>query len=112
MPAFNTDTANKIADNIRALYQRRAQVGDLFFTDEEYLQMFVPAHMRDLFREVAPLAVKTTSRVRIELPQLGAHQAVMMFWGDNVALKPRGFAIQPDAPKELVERFHEWIENG
>jgi hypothetical protein len=112
MPAFNTETADKIANNIRALYQRRAAVGDLFFTDEEYLQMFVPAQMRDLFREVAPLAVKITSRVRINLSQLGAHQAVIMFWGDNVPLMPRGFAIQPDAPKELVQRFHEWIENG
>jgi hypothetical protein len=118
MSAFSWGTVNQITQSIRQLYYRRRQVGRMELTHEEFLQLFVPATNRELFRMAAPAADFTSnvwSRFVIESPVHGT--ITTSIWLRDVEdsfapPRPRNPTIQPDAPEGLRAKFDSWIANG
>jgi hypothetical protein len=118
MAAFNYSVTQQIYNNIRALYFRRCQVGKMLLTHDEFLQLFVPATDRELYKAIAPLAhVEYHMRAPFvfDAPGHGTLKGMVVSRdvpGSFAPPIPRHPVIQPDAPEELRERFFSWINNG
>lgn len=115
MSAFSYSVRYKLVDNIRTLYNRRKVLSRLLLTHEEYIDTFVPAEARQLFRDVMPYHDNSGYlRGKIDLRPFGGEQGQLWLRGDRKACPPlvKDLTAQPDAPADVVERIKSWIENG
>lgn len=115
MAAFSYGNRYNIETNIRTLYTRRQKIARLLLTFDEYIDTFVPAEARQLFREMMPYNGFTHIRASVELNQFGHHgQGMLLIRGDRKPAPPmvKGLELQPDAPSEVVGRIKTWLENG
>ena len=112
--AFSNTIINNLHSNIRTLYHRRKQVGKLVLTNEEYIQTFVPHEARELFRDITPLMAFDKFFYRWDLPRYdnSALNATLHIDSHAPVPVPRELRMQPDAPKEIVERIYQWTEHG
>lgn len=118
MSAFGYNLRWQIVNNIRGLYQRRLEISRLALTYEEYINAFVPAQARHLFRDMAPYNGCTAYvHGELDLNQLGYDaKASLHIRGDHkhkfAPPMVRNLELQPDAPPEVMARFKTWLENG
>jgi hypothetical protein len=120
--AFNADTINQLYNNIRTLFNRRQAIAAMPLTHEEYLNVFVPANLRDAFRAVAGTIDNKTFRNWKWLSSPNAHASGPVLGDEMLACSikfnalappvPRVLEVQPDADPEILERIGAWIERG
>lgn len=116
MSAFSYSNRYQIEQNLRALMTRRKELPGCELSFEEYIQTFVPATARQLFRDIAPhhgIRGYVNGRLRLE-PFGGDREATLHINTTKLAGPPlvANLEPQPDAPPEVVERIRTWLENG
>lgn len=116
MAAFSYSNRYQIEQNLHTLMARRLSLPGLTLTHEEYIDTFVPAHVRQLFRDITPYhGVRGYAHAKLELKPFGAPGiAAFHIAGTDKPAPPlvAGLEPQPDAPPEIVERIRIWAENG
>lgn len=118
MSAFSNSYRYMIENNVRQLYARRRAIATLELTFDEYIETFVPARHRQLVRDMRPLNGHTNMvSGQIDLTQFGYEATATLYINGADSANPpppliRGLEAQPDAPPEVIQRIHAWIENG
>lgn len=111
MAAFNASTMYAINQNISTLYRRLKAVSTKKLTYDDFLNLFVAAEHRTMFKTIGPLLYTSY------------HNSALVVWPDNTGLTftlhdnqrvpmPRRLSMQPDVPPELVQSITDWIERG
>lgn len=118
MPAFSFNTVYQIHQNVHTLFRRRLAISRLTLTHEEYIQLFVPAPQRQLFRDIAPFNGLGHTYVTGEL-DLGQFRdeplkGHLYIGGvcNNAPPLVKDLAVQHDAPPDVIARIKTWLENG
>lgn len=117
MTAFNRSVMYEIRDSIRVLYGRRKMLGQMTMTHQEYIDTFVPSEARHMFRDISRFidTAAQTHSFKLDCGE-GKTQTAMLFMrstADKRALPMvRELTIQPDAPKDVIDRINYWIKNG
>ena len=117
MTAFSRSVMYSIRDSINTLYRRRRQLGQMTLTQQEYIDTFVPSEARHIFRDISTYVDTSASAHSFKL-HCGEEQpktAILYMRGtaDKRALPMvRDLAVQPDAPKDVIERINYWVANG
>jgi len=117
MSAFSRSTMYDIRENIRVLYSRRKQLGQMSLTQQEYIDTFVPSEARHIFRDIGSY-LDTSSQVhsfKLDCGE-GKVQTALLYMRSSAEKRAlpmvRDLSIQPDAPKHVIDRINYWIENG
>jgi hypothetical protein len=116
MPAFGNNTVWAIRDNIRTLYTRRKKIGQLALTHEEYILTFVPSEARQLFRDISLYVDSQSHSHRFTLTNLAKPTEATLYIRDTKEKRQppigRTLELQPDAPKDVLDRIAYWAANG
>lgn len=118
MSAFSNSYRWQIENNIRALYARRRAIGTLLLSFDEYIATFVSAHARQMIRDMRPLnGHQSMVSGQLSLAQFGYEATATLYINGADSTNPapplvRSLEAQSDAPPEVIQRIHAWIENG
>ncbi|MGZ3350985.1 MAG: hypothetical protein ACXU89_18780 [Xanthobacteraceae bacterium] len=119
MAAFSWNTHSQLQGNVRHLYWQRRKLARLILSHEDYIQAFVPAQQRQLFREIASHArsIADDGWVRLNWTHSGgATIRLALTMQESTTSRvppiPHHLELQPDAPQGVVDRINHWITNG
>jgi hypothetical protein len=113
MPAFSLAIMQQLQSNIRRLLYQRQKLAGLQLSNDEFVDTFVQAPHRQMFKDIAPLLVTSTSRkLSWATGGAGTVQLYATAGGEAPLPMPKHIDVQPDAPHEIVERIDSWIANG
>lgn len=112
MTAFNYEKANQINSNIHTLFWRLKMVSKMTISHEEFLQLFVPAEDRDMYRSIAVRANVGGSVTRFQWGDTHLRLRLNHQTGAFPPPVPRDMSLQGDAPEELLNRIRTWMVSG
>jgi hypothetical protein len=112
MPAFSLAIMQHLQSNIRRLLYQRQKLAGLQLSNDEFVDTFVEAPHRQMFKDIAPLLVTSTSRRFVWASRTDTVHLAATTGGEAPLPMPKQIIVQPDAPHEVVERIDSWIANG
>jgi hypothetical protein len=112
MPAFSLAIMERLHSNIRRLLSQRQKLASLQLSNDEFVDTFVQAPHRQMFKDIAPLLVTSTSRRFVWASRTDTVHLAATTGGEAPLPMPKQIIVQPDAPHEVVERIDSWIANG
>lgn len=113
MTAFSYTLTHQIEKNIRTMFGRLAIVTRKSISHESFLNLFVPAHQREMFRTMANLSETGTGR-RANYDWEGTGLLFRIYQKVNLRAPPipRLMFLQEDAPEDLVADITRWATTG
>jgi hypothetical protein len=112
MPAFSYAIKNDIDANISLMYTRLRCVSHKTLTHEDFIQLFVPAEHREMWRAAARLMVQHSRAVSYQWHNGPWLQFNLYDKGGSIPATPRVLELQPDAPMDLIQSITKWTTHG
>jgi hypothetical protein len=115
VPAFSNSNKYDIIQNVDLMHRRLKAVTGKKLKHEDFIQLFVPEHQRQTFREIAPLVNNRAYATNVKRPdgtELRFRLEEVPHSASSPPPPPRLMVLQPDAPAELVESINEWIDKA